>query len=45
MVIGSVARHSDQENLEGITARYNLHINVIGLSETSCLKQVLQCTE
>jgi len=43
MVMGSVARRSDQENLEGISARYNLKMNVKCLSETSCQKQVLQC--
>lgn len=44
MVIGSVVAHSDQKNLEFISARYNLKMDVIYLSETVGPKQVMQCT-
>jgi hypothetical protein len=42
--MGSDAGHSDQETVEGISARYNLKTDVIYLSETVGSKQVLQCT-
>jgi hypothetical protein len=38
------AGHSDQKNVEGISARYNLKMDVTYLSETVGPKQVLQCT-
>jgi hypothetical protein len=44
MVMESDAGHSDQKKLEGISAMYNLKIDVTCLSETSGPKQFLQCT-
>jgi hypothetical protein len=44
MVIESDVGHIDQKNLEGISARYKLKVDVICLYETSGPKQVSQCT-